>query len=94
MAKKKTRKTGSSAGPTWLTRQQVLEGVPGPEGVRIGFAVPEEVGAVTALLKAAADDLETGHLEALAPGRCGSWLLDALADGDLGEPLVRATAAG
>ncbi|MDF3294263.1 GNAT family N-acetyltransferase [Streptomyces silvisoli] len=94
MAKKKTRKTGSSAEPVRLTRQQVLDGVSGPDGVRIGFAVPEEAGAAAALLKAAADDLETGHLEALARGRCGTWLLDALAGGDLGEPLVRATAAG
>jgi hypothetical protein len=65
---KKTRKTGSSAGPARLTRQQVLDGVPGPDGVRIGFAVPEDADTVTALLKAAAADLETGHLEALARG--------------------------
>jgi hypothetical protein len=94
VAKKKARNTGSSAGLARLTRQQVLDGVSGPDGVRIGFAVPEEAGAVAALLKAAADDLETGHLEALARGRCGTWLLDALAGGDLGEPFVRATAAG
>lgn len=91
---KKTKETGSSAGSIWLTRQQVLDGVPGPEGMRIGFAVPEEAGTVTTLLKAAADDLETGHLEALARGRCGMWLLDALAGADLGEPLVRAMATG
>ncbi|MEU1542047.1 GNAT family N-acetyltransferase [Actinacidiphila glaucinigra] len=94
MAKKKTKKAGSSAGLDCLTRQQVLDSVPGPEGVRIGFAVPAEAGTVTALLKAAADDLETGHLEALARGRCGTWLLDALAGADLGEPLVRAMATG
>ncbi|MET8405946.1 GNAT family N-acetyltransferase [Streptomyces sp900116325] len=94
MAKKKTKKTGSSAGLVRLTRQQVLDGVPGPDGVRIGFAVPGEAGTVTALLKAAADDLETGHLEALARGRCGTWLLGALAGADLGELLVRAAAAG
>ncbi|MFJ4518980.1 GNAT family N-acetyltransferase [Streptomyces sp. NPDC088816] len=46
------------------------------------------------LLKAAADDLEAGHLEALARGECGTWLLDALAGADLGERLVRAAAAG
>lgn len=49
---------------------------------------------MTALLKVAADNLEAGHLEALAQGRCGTWLLDALAGADLGEPLVRATVAG
>ncbi|MGW6958780.1 GNAT family N-acetyltransferase [Streptomyces chartreusis] len=91
MAKKKRKKAGPSAR---LTRLQVLEGVPGPDGVRIAFAAPEEAATVTALLKAAADDLQTGHIEALARGRCGTWLLDALAGADLGEPLVRATAAG
>ncbi|QKZ23808.1 GNAT family N-acetyltransferase [Streptomyces chartreusis] len=90
---KKTKKAGSSAGLVRLTRQQVLEGVPGPDGVRIAFAAAE-AAMVTSLLKAAADDLETGHLEALAQGRCGTWLLDALEGADLGEPLVRATAAG
>ncbi|MFD4601859.1 N-acetyltransferase, partial [Streptomyces sp. NPDC058464] len=66
----------------------------GPDGVRIGFAVPGEAGAMTTLLKAAADDLEAGHLEALARGECGTWLLDALAGADAGERLVRAVAAG
>lgn len=77
-----------------LTRQQILERVPRPDGVRIGFAAPGEAGAVTTLLKAAADDLEAGHLEALARGECGTWLLDALAGAGLGERLVRAGAAG
>ncbi|MFI9835246.1 GNAT family N-acetyltransferase [Streptomyces sp. NPDC051913] len=96
MAKKtkKMKRAGSSAGPVRLTRQQVLDGVPGPDGVRIAFATAEEAGTVSALLKAAADDLETGHLEALAQGRCGTWLLDALAGADLDERLVRATATG
>ncbi|MEU6201411.1 GNAT family N-acetyltransferase [Streptomyces sp. NPDC047061] len=49
---------------------------------------------MTTLLKAAADDLEAGHLEALARGECGTWLLDALAGADAGERLVRAVAAG
>ncbi|MFI5682090.1 hypothetical protein [Streptomyces cellulosae] len=49
---------------------------------------------MTTLLKAAADDLETGHLEALARGQCGTWLLNALDGADLGELLVRAAAAG
>ncbi|WP_240436156.1 GNAT family N-acetyltransferase [Streptomyces sp. CC0208] len=49
---------------------------------------------MTALLKTAADDLETGHLEALARGACGTWLLDALDGADLGELLVRAATGG
>lgn len=73
---------GLFGGPARLTRQQVLDGVPGPDGVRIGFAVPEEAGRVTTLLKTAAGDLETGHLEVLAQGRCGAWLLDALPGAD------------
>jgi GNAT superfamily N-acetyltransferase len=84
----------SLAGPDRLTRQQMLDGVPGTDGVRIGFARPGEAVPVTTLLKEAADDLEVGHLEALARGRCGTWLLDALAGADLGELLVRAAAAG
>lgn len=75
-------------------RQQMLEGVLVPDGVRIGFARPEEVATVTLLLQATADDLEVGHLEALARGECGTWLLDALGGADLGELLVRAAAAG
>ncbi|MET8454545.1 GNAT family N-acetyltransferase [Streptomyces sp. NPDC005209] len=77
-----------------MTRKQMLDGVPGSDGVRIGFAMPGEAGTMTALLKAAADDLEAGHLEALARGECGTWLLDALAGADLGERLVRGGAAG
>jgi GNAT superfamily N-acetyltransferase len=75
-------------------RKQLLDGVPGPDGVWIGFAAPGEAGTVTTLLKEAADDLETGHLEALARGQCGTWLLNALDGADLGELLVRAAAAG
>ncbi|MGW3652454.1 GNAT family N-acetyltransferase [Streptomyces sp. NPDC000878] len=48
---------------------------------------------ITALLTEASDDLETGHLESLAEGRCGTWLLDGLAGARLVEPLVRAAAA-
>ncbi|MEU9190318.1 GNAT family N-acetyltransferase [Streptomyces sp. NPDC048484] len=96
MAKKKKKRTkpGSLTGPAQPARKQPLDGVPGPDGVRIGFAEPGEAGTVTALLKAAADDLETGHLEALARGQCGTWLRDALDGADLGELLVRAAAAG
>ncbi|WPO76236.1 GNAT family N-acetyltransferase [Streptomyces sp. KN37] len=38
--------------------------------------------------------METGHLEALAEGRCGTWLLDGLAGARLIDPLVRAAAGG
>ncbi|MFI2765477.1 hypothetical protein ACH5A3_42825 [Streptomyces echinatus] len=101
MAKKKTKRmairwtsTGSLAGRDRLTRQEMLDGVPGPDDVRIAFAIPGEADAVTTLLKAAADDLEAGHLEALARGECGTWLLDALSGADLGKRLVRAGASG
>jgi hypothetical protein len=46
------------------------------------------------MLKTAADDLETGHLEALAPGQCGTWLPDGLAGADLIAPLARVGSAG
>ncbi|MCX4461279.1 hypothetical protein OOK58_00930 [Streptomyces sp. NBC_01728] len=78
MAKKRRTKARSSTGLVRLTKQKIVDGLPGPDGVRIRYAVPEEADAVTELLKMADDDLETGHLEALADGQCGTWLLDAL----------------
>ena len=71
MAKKAKKRTGSFTGLVRLMKQKVVDGLPGPDGVRIRYAVPEEADVVTALLKTAADDLETGHLEALAPGGAG-----------------------
>lgn len=94
MAKKTRKRPGSSTGLARITKQKMIDGLPGPQGVRIRYAVPEEAAVVTALLETAADDLETGHLEALAEGRCGTWLLDALAGASLTEPLVRTAAAG
>ncbi|MGW1752369.1 hypothetical protein ACWCRD_43600 [Streptomyces sp. NPDC002092] len=94
MGKKTKKRPGSSTGLARVTKQKLLEGLPGPSGVRIRYAVPEEADTVAALLKTAADDLETGHLLALAEGRCGTWLLDALAGVGLTEPLVRAAATG
>ncbi|MGW2721147.1 hypothetical protein [Streptomyces sp. NPDC001492] len=91
---KKTKKRPSSTGLTRVTKQKMIDGLPGPHGVRIRYALPEEAVTVTALLKTAADDLETSHLEALAEGRCGTWLLDVLEGVGLTEPLVRAAAAG
>ncbi|MBT2423693.1 GNAT family N-acetyltransferase [Streptomyces sp. ISL-22] len=92
MAKRTKKRPGSSTGLVRVTKQKVIDGLPGPGGVRIRHALPEEADKVTALLKTAADDLETGHLEALAEGRCGMWLLDGLAGARLVEPLVRAAA--
>ncbi|MGR3875663.1 GNAT family N-acetyltransferase [Streptomyces graminifolii] len=94
MAKKTKKKRPSTTGLVRLTRQKVTDGLPGPDGVRIRYAVPEEAGVVTELVKMADDDMETGHLEALADGQCGTWLLDALAGIDPAEPLVRALSAG
>ncbi len=61
--------------------------------MRIRYALPEEADKVTSLLKTAVGDLETGHLEALAEGQCGMWLLEGLSGARLVEPLVRAAAA-
>ncbi|WP_329372987.1 hypothetical protein [Streptomyces sp. NBC_01483] len=77
-----------------LTKQKVVDGSPGPDGVRIRYAVAEAAEVVTVMLKTAAGDLETGHLKALAPGQCGTWLPDGLAGADLIAPLVRAGSAG
>ena len=89
-----TKRNGVLVGPGRLTREQMLDGVPGPDGVRIGFAVPTDATSMTSLLKTAADGLEAGHLEALARGECGTWLLDGLAGADPAEPLVKAAASG
>jgi hypothetical protein len=78
MAKKTNKRSGSAAGLARVTRQKLIDGLPGPGGLRIRYARPEEAAVVTALLKEASADLETGHLEALAEGRCGTWLLTAL----------------
>ncbi|MEV0254728.1 GNAT family N-acetyltransferase [Streptomyces sp. NPDC050732] len=77
-----------------MTKQRLIDGLPGPGGVRIRFARPQEAAKVTELLKAASNDMETGHLEALTEGRCGTWLLDGLAGARLIDPLVRAAAGG
>ncbi|MFD7667807.1 GNAT family N-acetyltransferase [Streptomyces sp. NPDC059788] len=94
MAKKKRKKARPSSGLSRVTAQKLVEGLPGPGGTRIRYAVPEEAAVVTDLLKTASEDLETGHLEALAEGRCGTWLRDALGSAQLTERLVRAAAAG
>ncbi|WP_251983042.1 hypothetical protein [Streptomyces violaceusniger] len=94
MAKKTKKRAGSSTGLVRLTKQKVLEGLPGPGSVRIRYAAPEEADGVAALLEAAADDLEIGHLQALANGQCGTWLMDGLSGVGLTEPLVRAASAG
>jgi GNAT superfamily N-acetyltransferase len=77
-----------------LTGQRVAEGLPGPDGVRIRYAQPQDADIVADLVKTAGDDMESGHVEALAQGRCGTWMLDALSGAGLAPPLARAAASG
>ncbi|MFB6772812.1 GNAT family N-acetyltransferase [Streptomyces sp. NPDC056337] len=91
---KKTKKKRSATGLTRVTQQTLRDGLPGPGGVRIRYAVPEDTGVVSELVKTAGDDMETGHLDALAEGRCGTWLLDGLGGAKLTTPLVRAAQGG
>jgi GNAT superfamily N-acetyltransferase len=84
------RKKGPPAVP--LTRQRLIEGLPGPAGTRIRTTRPEESAQFGDLLTAATDGIEQAHLEAVAAGKCGRWLLEGLASGEraLTELLVRA----
>ncbi|GAQ76704.1 hypothetical protein T45_08506 [Streptomyces turgidiscabies] len=91
---KRTATAGSSAGWARLTRRQLWTVCRGPTVCGSGFRGRGEVAVVNTLVKEAADDLEAGHLEALARGEYGTWLMDALAGTDPGERLVRAAAAG
>ncbi|MBT2510835.1 GNAT family N-acetyltransferase [Streptomyces sp. ISL-98] len=79
-----------------LTRQRLTEGLAGPDGTRIRLARPEESHRVGELLKLATDEIEQGHINGLAAGQCGKWLLDGLSGVDraMTEPLVRAAAGG
>lgn len=79
-----------------MTARKLKEdGLPGPSGTRIRFAAPGEAGRVGDLLKAAVDDLEGGQVvQALAEGRCGTFLLDALDGAKLTSLLVRAATGG
>ncbi|MFH9175039.1 hypothetical protein [Streptomyces albogriseolus] len=77
---KKTKKRWAT-GLARVTQQTLRDGLPGPGGVRIRYAVPKDMGVVSELVKTAGDDMETGYLEALAGGRCGTWLLLAFLTG-------------
>ncbi|MER6297703.1 GNAT family N-acetyltransferase [Streptomyces althioticus] len=98
MANKKTRKnrTRPSSAVVRVTARKLKEdGLSGPSGTRIRFAAPGEAGAVGDLLMGAVDDLEGGQVvEALAEGKCGAYLLDALDGSKLTSLLVRAATGG
>lgn len=97
MAKKtrKKRTRPSSAVARVTARKLKEEGLPGPSGTRIRYPAPGEASTVGDLLKAAVDDLESGQVvEALAEGRCGTFLLDALDGAKLTALLGRAATGG
>ncbi|MGG2463806.1 GNAT family N-acetyltransferase [Streptomyces sp. RGM 3693] len=91
MAKKKRPQSGVR-----LTRQRLVDGVAGPDGARIRLARPEEGPRVGELLKLATDEIEQAHIDGVAAGKCGTWLLDGLAGHDraMTEQLVRAAYGG
>lgn len=90
MAKRKKRSQPSLR----LTRQKLVEGFTGPGQTLVRVARPEEGQKVGELLKAATGEIEQAHLDGVAAGRCGTWLLEGLSGVDraMTEPLVRAAA--
>lgn len=88
------RKKGAATVP--LTRQRLVDGLRGPAGTRIRTARPEESAQFGHLLTAATDGIEQAHLDAVAAGQCGRWLLEGLAGGEraLTEQLARADLGG
>lgn len=98
MAKKaqQRRKRPSPSLRVQLTRQRLADGLAGPSGTRIRLARPEDAVKFGELLLLATDQVEQEHIEGVATGRCGAWLMDALAEGDesLTKPLVLAATEG
>ncbi|WP_331762312.1 GNAT family N-acetyltransferase (plasmid) [Streptomyces sp. NBC_01527] len=74
----------------------MIEGLAGPDGTRIRLARPDESHRVGELLKLATGEIEQGHIDGMAAGKCGKWLLDGLSSVDraMTEPLVRAATGG
>ncbi|MDH2393379.1 GNAT family N-acetyltransferase [Streptomyces sp. HNM0663] len=98
MAKKaKQRRRRSPHSPSVrITRQRLMDGLSGPDGTRVRLARPEESARFGELLTLATEEIEQAHIDAVAAGQCGTWLLDGLMQGGeaLTDPLVRAAASG
>ncbi|MFB7453258.1 GNAT family N-acetyltransferase [Streptomyces sp. NPDC056194] len=79
-----------------LTGQRLRDGLAGPDGTRIRVARPEDSIHFSDLLTLATDQIEQEHVEGVMAGRCGTWLVDALDEGDqsLTRPLVSAATTG
>jgi GNAT superfamily N-acetyltransferase len=96
---KKTRhrkKRPSPALRVHLTHQRLTDGLSGPSGTRIRLARPEDSVRFGELLLLATEQVEQEHIDGVVTGRCGAWLVDALAEGDksLIKPLVLAATEG
>ncbi|NUK50380.1 GNAT family N-acetyltransferase [Streptomyces lunaelactis] len=94
MAKKaqQRRKRPSPSLRVQLTRQRLADGLAGPNGTRIRLARPGDSVQFGELLLLATEQVEQEHIDGVAAGRCGAWLVDALTEGDksLTTPLVLA----
>ncbi|OEJ21552.1 GNAT family N-acetyltransferase [Streptomyces agglomeratus] len=98
MAKKvkQRRKRPSPSPSVRLTRQRLMDGLAGPDGTRVRLARPEDSVRFGELLTLATEEIEHAHVDGVAAGQCGEWLLDGLMGGDrvLTEPLLRAAGSG
>lgn len=96
MAKKAKQRRVRPSPRVRLTRQRLIEGLPGPDGTCVRLARPEDSDHFGELLTLATEEIEQAHIGGVAAGRCGEWLLDGLSEGNraMTEPLVRAAAGG
>jgi predicted N-acetyltransferase YhbS len=94
MAKKRNKQRPSAL--PQVTRERLVQGWPVPGGSRIRLAKPQDAEAVAGLLKLATTGIESAHIDAIADGRLGAWLLDGLRDPReaMMMQLVRTASAG
>lgn len=78
MAKKAKQRRKPASPSVRLTSQRLIEGLPGPDGTRVRFTRPEDSDRFGELLTLATEEIEQAHLEGVAAGRCGKWLLAGL----------------
>ncbi|MEU8708674.1 GNAT family N-acetyltransferase [Streptomyces sp. NPDC048565] len=94
-AKLQRRKRPSSSPSVRLTRQLLVDGISGPDGTKIRLARPEDSLRFGELLHLATEQIEVEHVDGVAAGQCGKWVVDGLLTGGaLTEPLVRAATSG
>ncbi|MEU9061739.1 GNAT family N-acetyltransferase [Streptomyces sp. NPDC048430] len=95
---KKVKQRGKRPPPSRtvrLTGQRLIEGLAGPDGTRIRLARPADSTRVGELLTLATEQVESEHIDPVAAGQCGEWLLNGLVNDQVStEALVRAATSG